>query len=215
MSGQDAETGPTRAEIWDARHAAQGPIESADADPTLVEEVASMPPGIALDLGAGDGRNAMWLAGHGWRVSAVDFSTVAINRGQALAAAAGMNIDWHREDLLAWTPPAEAFDLVVLFFTHLPQDERRGVYARAAEAVKPGGTLLVAGHDRANLRDGSGGPKDPDVLFTPVDIVRDLPAGFSVMRAEIVRRPGVPTPAPIDAIVRAVRSEIQIVQGTT
>ena len=207
MSERPSGPGPTRAEIWDARHAAQRPIESADADPTLVEEVAAMTPGTALDLGAGDGRNAVWLAGHGWRVSAVDFSAVAIDRGQALATAAGVEIDWRREDLSAWTPPVAAFDLVVLFFIHLPQDERRGVYARAASAVKSGGTLLVVGHDRSNLRDGSGGPQDPDVLFTPGDIARDLPAGFTIIRAETARRAGAPPPAPIDAIVRAARLE--------
>lgn len=215
MSERPSEPGPTRAEIWDARHAAQGLIESKDADPTLVEEVAAMTPGVALDLGAGDGRNAVWLAGHGWRVSAVDLSAVAIDRGQALATAAGVEIDWRHEDLLAWTPPAAQFDLVALFFIHLPQDERQGVYARAASAVKSGGTLLVVGHDRSNLRDGLGGPQDPDVLFTPADIVRDLPARFTVIRAETVRRPGVPRPAPIDAIVRAVRAEIETVQETT
>ena len=205
MSERTSEPGRTRAEIWDARHAAQGPIESADADPTLVEEVAALTPGVALDLGAGDGRNAVWLAGHGWCVSAVDFSAVAIDRGQALATAAGVEIDWRQEDLLAWTPPAIAFDLVALFFIHLPQEERRGVYARAASAVRPGGTLLVVGHDRSNKRDGFGVPRDADVLFTPADIVRDLPARFTVIRAETVRRPGAPPPAPIDAIVRAVR----------
>ena len=131
MSEQIGETGPTRAEIWDARHAAQGPIESADADPTLVEEVAAMTPGIALDLGAGDGRNAVWLAGHGWRVSAVDFSAVAIDRGQALATAAGVEIDWRREDLLTWTPSAAAFDLVALFFIHLP-------HGRATRGLREG-----------------------------------------------------------------------------
>ena len=73
----------------------------------------------------------------------------------------------------------------------------------------------MVGHDRSNLRDGSGGPNDPDVLFTPVDIVRDLPAGFTVMRAETVRRPGVPPPAPIDAIVRAIRSDVAIAPETT
>jgi SAM-dependent methyltransferase len=215
MSGKTSEPSPTRAEIWDARHAASGPIESADADPTLVEEVSSMTPGLALDLGAGDGRNALWLAGHGWRVSAVDFSVVAIDRGKALGASAGVKIDWHHEDLLAWTPPTAEFDLVALFFIHLPEDERRVVYTRAASAVRPGGTLLVVGHDRSNLRDGFGGPQDPDVLFTPVDIVRDLPTGFTVMRAETVRRPGVPSPAPLDAIVRTVRSDIDTVQQTT
>jgi SAM-dependent methyltransferase len=215
VSERPSEPGPTRAEIWDARHGVHSPIESADADPTLVEEVVAMTPGMALDLGAGDGRNAVWLAGHGWRVTAVDFSEVAIDRGKSLAMAAGVAIDWRREDLLVWTPPTAAFDLVVLFFIHLPEGERQGVYARAASAVKSGGTLLVVGHDRSNLRDGFGGPQDPDVLFTPPDIVRDLPTGFTVMRAETVRRPGVPSPAPIDAIVRAVRSEIEIVQEST
>ena len=111
MSERPSEPGPTRAEIWDARHTAPGPIESGDADPTLVEEVATMTPGIALDLGAGDGRNAIWLAGRGWRVNAVDFSAVAVDRGQALAIAAGVEIDWRarnlprRVELLAASPP--------------------------------------------------------------------------------------------------------------
>ena len=206
MSGERPSGGePTRAELWDARHAARDPIESADADPTLATAAATMTPGTALDLGAGDGRNAVWLAEHGWRVTAVDFSAVAIERARALAARRGVDVDWRREDLLAWVPPAAAFDLVVLFFIHLPSDERHLVYANAAAAVRPGGTLLVVGHDRSNLADGIGGPQDPDVLFTPLDIVRDLPAGFTVTRAETVRRPGTPPPAPIDAVVCAVR----------
>ena len=198
-------TGPTPAERWDARHAAQDPIESADADPTLVEVAATLTPAAALDLGAGDGRNAMWLATHGWRVTAVDFSVIALDRGRAVAAGAGVDIDWRQEDLLAWTPPAASFDLVTLAFIHLPSDERRRVYAAAADAVAPGGTLLVVGHDRSNLDGGAGGPKDPDVLFTPADVVRDLGPAFRVVRADTVRRRGAPEPAPIDAVVVALR----------
>ncbi len=190
--------------MWDARHAARDPIESRHADPTLIEAVESLTPGAALDLGAGDGRNAVWLAGHGWRVTAVDFSAVAVERGRALAASSGVNVEWQREDLLAWTPPAAGFDLVVLMFIHLPTAERRAVYARAATAVAPGGTLLVVGHDRSNIRDGVGGPQDPDVLFSPADIVRDLPPELGVVRAVTVRRPGSSAPAPIDAVVIAV-----------
>ena len=182
--------GPTRAEMWDARHAARDPIESHHADPTLIEAAASLAPGAALDLGAGDGRNANWLAAHGWRVTAVDFSTIAVDRGRAFAATSGLDVAWLREDLLAWTPPAAQFDLVVLMFIHLPAAERRAVYARAAAAVAPGGTLLVVGHDRSNIRDGVGGPQDPEVLFSPADIVRDLPPELSVMRAVTMRRPG-------------------------
>ena len=205
MSEGPAGPSLTRAEIWDARHASQAPIESADADPTLVEEVAAMMPGAALDLGAGDGRNAVWLAEHGWRVTAVDFSAVAVERGRTLAATRRVDVDWLHEDLLAWAPQTASFDLVALFFIHLPPDERRRAYANAAGAVRPGGALLVVGHDRSNLTDGTGGPQDPDVLFVPDDIVRDLPSGFDVVRREAVRRPGAPIPAPIDAIVLAVR----------
>lgn len=197
--------GQTRAEMWDARHAARDPIESRHADPTLVEAAASLAPGTALDLGAGDGRNAVWLAAHGWQVTAVDFSTVAVERGRALAASSSIDVEWLREDLLAWTPPTATFDLVVLMFIHLPTTERRLVYARAAGAVAPGGTLLVVAHDRSNIVNGVGGPRDPEVLFTPAEITRDLPPEFSVMRAATVRRPGSGTPAPIDAVVIASR----------
>ncbi len=181
------------------------PIESADADPTLVEDVAAMTPGVALDIGAGDGRNAIWLAQHGWRVTAVDFSTVALDRGQARAATAGVDVEWRLADLLEWAPPVGTFDLVALFFIHLPSDERHLVYARAVAAVARGGTFLVVGHDRSNLTDGVGGPRDPDVLFTPDEIVSDLPAGFVVERALTVRRAISTEPAPLDAVVRAVR----------
>ncbi len=164
-----------------------------------------MTPGTALDLGAGDGRNAVWLAEHGWRVTAVDFSPVAVDRGRALAATAGVEVEWRVADLLGWTPAPEAFDLVVLLFIHLPPDERHLVYARAAAAVARGGTLLVVGHDRSNLTDGVGGPRDPDVLFSSDEIVRDLPAGFVVERSGTVRRAASSAPAPLDAVVRAVR----------
>jgi SAM-dependent methyltransferase len=206
MSEGPPDTTLTRAELWDARHAAHDPIESADADPTLVEVAATLTPGAALDLGAGDGRNAVWLAAHGWRVTAVDSSAVALDRGRALAATTGVDVDWRREDLLAWTPPAASFDLVTLAFIHLPAEERRRVYATAADAVAAGGTLLVVGHDRSNLDEGAGGPQDPDVLFTPGDIVEDLGPAWRIVRADTIRRPGATEPAPIDAIVVAVRS---------
>lgn len=195
----------SRVELWDERHASQDPIESRDADPTLVDEATALTPGTALDLGAGDGRNAVWLAEHGWRVTAVDFSAVALDRGRALATTAGVDVDWWLADLLEWTPPAEAFDLVALLFIHLPPEERRQVYLRAAAAVAAGGTLLIVGHDRSNLADGVGGPRDPDVLFTPDEIVGDLADGFTVERADVVRRATPTDPAPLDAVIRATR----------
>jgi 2-polyprenyl-3-methyl-5-hydroxy-6-metoxy-1,4-benzoquinol methylase len=191
---------------WDERHAAQDPIESAQPDPTLIHEVGALSPGRALDLGAGDGRNAVWLASRGWDVTAVDFSQVALDRGLARADAAGVHVEWKLADLLEWTPGGRSYDLVTLFFIHFPRDERRDVYARAAAAVAPGGTLLVVGHDRTNIADGVGGPQDPDVLIAPGEVAADL-AGFRIDRAATIRRGAAIGGGPIDAIVRAVRAE--------
>jgi 2-polyprenyl-3-methyl-5-hydroxy-6-metoxy-1,4-benzoquinol methylase len=204
VNDREQRSDPSRRALWDERHAARQPIESFEPDPTLVDEIGSLRPGRALDLGAGDGRNAIWLAIQGWQVTAVDFSQVALDRGRALATASGVRVEWQLADLLEWSPGAGRFDLVTLFFIHLPPDERRDVYARAAAAVAPGGTLLIVGHDRTNLVDGVGGPQDPTVLFTPGEIAADL-AGFRVDRAEVVRRRVLDGDGPIDAIVRAVR----------
>jgi 2-polyprenyl-3-methyl-5-hydroxy-6-metoxy-1,4-benzoquinol methylase len=204
MSDHDQLPAPNRRELWDQRHAARDPIESSEPDPTLVGEIGSLRPGRALDLGAGDGRNAIWLARHGWQVTAVDFSEVALDRGRGLATVSGVRVEWQLADLLEWTPGDRLYDLVALFFMHLPSEERRDVYARAAAAVAPGGTLLVVGHDRTNLADGVGGPQDASVLFTPGEVAADL-AGFRVERAEVVRRHASDGRGPIDAIVRAVR----------
>jgi hypothetical protein len=87
---------------------------------------------------------------------------------------------------------------------YLPLDERRRVYARAAASVTPGGTLLIVGHDRTNLTAGVGGPHDPNVLFTPNEIGAELP-GFTVVRAEALRRTSSDGRGPIDAVVRAVK----------
>lgn len=190
---------PSRREQWDERHATGAPIESAEPDPTLIEEVAGLRPGQALDLGAGDGRNAVWLAANGWRVMAVDFSVVGLERGRTLAEKRGVEIEWVLADLLEWAPPASAFDLVTLFFIHLPPEERRRVYMGAAAAVAPGGSLLIVGHDLMNLTEGAGGPQDPDVLFTPADLSADLRA-FSVQRAETRRRSSAEGIGPIDAV---------------
>lgn len=205
QNGEPAERRTTRRERWDERHASRDPIEAREADPTLVEEIGTLQPGRALDLGAGDGRNAVWLAAHGWHVTAVDFSRVALDRGRTLASSAGVEVEWLLADLLEWCPPAEAFDLVALFFIHLPPEERRPVYARAAAAVTGAGTLLVVGHDRSNLADGVGGPQDPAVLFTPDEIAGELPDDFTVERAEVARRGSPDGPGPLDAILRAVR----------
>ena len=204
MNDTDDRPTPTRQQMWDERHADREPIESPEPDPTLVDEIGPLAPGRALDLGAGDGRNAVWLAHRGWHVTAVDFSRVAIDRGRDLAEREGVVVDWVQADLLAWTPPSRAFDLVCLFFIHLPPDERRPLYARAADAVAPGGSLLVVAHDRTNLERGGPGPQDPAVLFSAEEIASDLPDLVGT-RVEAVERPLDDGRVAVDAVLRAMR----------
>jgi len=192
---------------WDERYAGEELLWRADPNRFLVSETAALPPGRALDLACGEGRNAVWLATVGWTVTGVDFSAVALDKARRLAADRGVTVEWVNADLLHWDPDGAGWDLVVVLYLHLPREQRRAVHARAASALAPGGTVLVVGHDLANLSAGHGGPQDPAVLFTPADVADDL-AALDVVRAESVQRP-VSTDAgevmAIDALVRAVR----------
>jgi SAM-dependent methyltransferase len=195
-------------EDWNARHGEAGLLFGADPNRFLVAEVAELPPGRALDLACGSGRNAVWLAARGWEVTGVDFSDVALAQARALAAERGVEVEWVEGDLLDWEPGEPAYDLVAVLYLQLPADERREVLARAAAAVTSGGTVLVVGHDLENLNGGHGGPKDPAVLFTPADVAAELP-GLQIEKAERVLRPvrteGGEVQA-IDALVRARRA---------
>jgi len=210
-SGGDPERGPAddreeRRHAWDRRHASREPIESADPDPLLVREASTLRPGRALDLACGDGRNAVWLARRGWHVEAVDFSSVALERARGLAERAGVSVEWARHDLLGWTPPAGAYDLVTLIYLHVIPGERRDVLRGAAAAVAPGGRLLVVGHHRRNLDEGTGGPQDPRVLYGPDDLAAEVP-GLVVEHAETVVG-GSDGATRVDALLLARRPEV-------
>lgn len=196
------------ADGWNRRYAATELVWTAEPNRFLVEEIEGLAPGRALDLGAGEGRNAVWLARQGWQVTAVDFSDVGLEKARHLAESAGVTIELVCAD--ATRPIEGVFDLVVVLYLHLPADDRRRAYRSAAAAVAPGGTLLIVGHDSANLLDGVGGPQDPSVLFTAGDVVADIDGtGLTIGRAETVRR-SVTTDdgdrTAIDALVRAKRA---------
>ena len=197
---------PSR-ERWNRRWAGEERVHASTAPSRfVVAEVADLPPGAALDLACGAGRNAVWLAEQGWRVTAVDFSGVALRMARSLEAERRVAVEWVEADVLAWTPP-RAYDLVCVLYLQLPAGERRTALARAAAAVRPGGTLLVLGHDLLNLTDGWGGPTQADVLFTPDDVVAEI-GDLRIEKAERVRRAvddaGASREA-IDALVRATR----------
>jgi SAM-dependent methyltransferase len=151
----------------------------------LVAEAAGLPPGRALDAGAGEGGDALWLAERGWRVDAVDLSSVALDRGAAEARRRGLadRIRWQQADLGDWAPDA-AYDLVTTSFLHLPDGLRRPLYARLAAAVAPGGALLITQHDPSD-RGVVPRPDRPDLFATADELAGDLdPAGWEVLVAE-------------------------------
>jgi SAM-dependent methyltransferase len=209
MSRRDPFAAPSdpQREHWNRRYASGDRHATTAPNQFLVAEVSRMAPGRALDLACGAGRNAVWLAEQGWRVTAVDFSNVGLTRARELARARRVEINWIEADVVVWTPAARAWDLVCVLYLQLPAPERRSVLRRAVDAVAPGGTLLVVGHDLQNLTEGWGGPPQAEVLFTPDDIVAEMD-GLPVEKAERVRRPvedgGVVHEA-IDALVRARR----------
>ena len=162
-------------------------------------ELADLPPGRALDLAAGEGRNALWLARRGWQVTAVDFSSEGLRTGRSLQERAGLDpavIDWVCADVLTWDTGGPVFDLVVLAYLQVVEDERRTACRRAFAALREGGTFFLVAHDTTNLTEGTGGPTDASVLFTAEEVLGDLDGErFEVQRAERVER-RVPAPAP-------------------
>ncbi|MEV5507186.1 SAM-dependent methyltransferase [Streptomyces orinoci] len=159
----------------------------------LVAEAGSLTPGTALDLGCAEGSDAIWLARQGWRVTAVDVSGTALGRAAERAADAGVAelIDWQRHDLSESFPSGE-FDLVSAQFLHSPDDHdgrRESILRRAAQAVAPGGVLLISGHAgwpswNHEPPEGIELPSNAEVL----DSLRLEPGGWRVERDEVLVR---------------------------
>lgn len=183
-----------RQRLWDERYAASHQVWSANPNAEVEAIVGGWKPdragqdrrgGRALDLGAGEGRHAVWLASLGWRVTAVDFSAVGLGKGEAEASRRGQRVDWVVADVRSWQPPeGQLFDLVLVAYLHLPED----VLSRASRWLAPGGALVIVGHALRNLTEGVGGPSDASLLHTVEDL-RAASAGLEVERCEEVVRP--------------------------
>jgi len=159
------------APAWDERYGGAELVWSGNPNPQLVAEAAELAPGTALDVGAGEGADAVWLARRGWRVTAVDFSKVALERVVQHAADEGVEVTTEQADVRTWEPPAGAFTLVNSQFMHLPSEVFTQVVARLAAAVAPGGHLVVVGHHPKDLESPSiGRPPVEDMLFTAEQI---------------------------------------------
>ncbi|WP_210491441.1 methyltransferase domain-containing protein [Patulibacter sp. SYSU D01012] len=185
-------TGPTPAgspaRFWDDFYAARDEVWSGRANALLVEEAADLTPGWALDVGCGEGGDALWLAARGWRVTAVDVAQAALDRGARRAAEEGLadSVVWERHDLGA-SFPAGTYDLVSACYLHSPValDRRRALRAAVA-AVAPGGSVVVVSH--APTPDA---PHAGLALPTAEEVLADLglpAAGWTVERCATVER---------------------------
>ena len=202
---------------WDERYTSRGDaMWSGAPNGTLVHELDGAVPGRVLDIGCGEGGDAIWLAQHGWQVTAVDISTVAVERARRAGAAAGVTVEWQCHDVLA-TPPAPAsFDLVSVQYPALLVSAGRTAVARLLDTVAPGGTLLVVGHDQREHDHAAhehGEHEAPPRDFDPADYVDIgavaalLPADFEVEVHEVRSRPNPPPGAhhADDVVLRARR----------
>lgn len=185
-------------EFWDERYASSDRIWSGRPNARLVDEVAGLTPGTAIDVGCGEGADAVWMARQGWQVTGVDVSSVALDRaaGHAREAGVGDRTAWARLDVFALDPlpvgpagPARGVDLVTASYVHVPPDDFAAVYGHLADAVAPGGSLVVLAHHPDDVHTGLRNSELSHLLFTPEAVVQLLdPAHWEVVTARVVSR---------------------------
>lgn len=159
---------PETAQEWDEKYATSDRLWTTDVNPALVAEADALEPDSALDIGSGEGADARWLAGKGWRVTAVDISQVAVDR--AREADPDGAIAWHRVDLIRESIPNAPFALVSAFYFPIARAQERLVDVLVG-AVAPGGRLLIVAHAAAGM--AAHGFDSSDYVF-PSDIAERL-----------------------------------------
>jgi SAM-dependent methyltransferase len=175
-------------QFWEDLYGERAQRWSGKVNSPLAERAADLPPGRALDLGCGEGADALWLAERGWTVTAVDISQTALDRARAEAARRGLAVDWRRHDLAEGLPPGP-YELVSAQFLQSPVAlPRAEVLRRAAAEVAPGGRLLVVGH--AAAPPWSEHRPDPALMPSATTVLGQLELGdgWEVLEAEDVPR---------------------------
>lgn len=173
---------------WDERYSSADRVWSGNPNPHLVATAELLTPGTALDVGSGEGADTIWLASHGWQVTGIDVSVVALERAASQAAAAGeeiaTRITWQQADVLTWVPPTRQFDLVSAQFMQLPRPELESLHRRLADAVRPGGVLLIVGHHPSDQGNPTRHAHHAGLTFTAEQVAATLdPAEWTIMVA--------------------------------
>lgn len=200
---------PTGREFWEERYRTAPRIWSGRPNRVLETEVAGLTPGTAVDIGAGEGGDSVWLARQGWDVTAVDIAQGALDRVAALAAEHGVRVHTEQADAGQWDAADRSYDLVTSHFLHPEPGGRDALFRRMAAAVAPGGTLLIVGHHPhdKHLRDGLGAREDWFVTAEQIAGLLD-PAQWEIEVAEArprVERHGEREHDVQDAVLRARR----------
>ena len=174
---------------WPERHAAAAMAWDTTPNQFVVAACRKLRPGRALDLGAGEGADAVWLAGRGWQVTAVEQDTVQVGRIQSRSALLNHPVDAIVGDAVGYRPRAASFDLILLSYLQLPEYQLRLAFKNVVPGLAPGGRVLVVAHDASNLDRGWGGPLDPGLLTSHEMVAALLTGlGLQVQRADVVRR---------------------------
>lgn len=175
-------------QFWEDLYGERAQVWSGKVNAALEQRAADLPAGRALDLGCGEGADALWLAERGWAVTAVDISATALDRGRAEAERRGLVVDWRRQDL-AEGLPGGPYDLVSAQFLQSPVAlARTEVLRRAAALVAPAGVLLVVGH--AAGPPGSHHQPDPALMPSADTVLHELELddGWEVLESQDVVR---------------------------
>lgn len=160
---------------------------STEPNALLVREAGELEPGLALDAGCGEGRQAIWLAKNGWKVDAIDYSDVAVEKARVLAMREEVVVNWQVGDLAEVPVTSRGYDLVLAVFLHTASEERSLWLPKLIAAVRSGGHFIYIGHDPSNIDQGVGGPGDPDLLIDTNELAKWL-SGFTLLKSVIEER---------------------------
>jgi SAM-dependent methyltransferase len=167
---------------WNERYSGTDRLFTDRPDETMVELAADLPTGRALDVGAGEGRNSLWLVRKGWIVTAIDVSEVALTRLADQARDEHLSIATEVVDMIEYLERGERFDLVVIANIHVEPGERDKLFAEASNSLTPGGHLFLVGHHLSSL--GKAGPSKPEQLYTEEMLKESFPK-LELLRVEL------------------------------
>lgn len=167
--------------MWDQRFDRPEYVYGTDPSQFLAAQAGWLQPGLrGLAIADGEGRNSVFMASRGMQVTAMDGSAVALEKARALAAQRGVQVDFHHADLADWPWPEREYDVIAaIFFQFAEPALRQAVFAGIRQALRPGGVVLLHGYARRQIEYGTGGPGDPELLYT-TDLLADAFAGWDI-----------------------------------